>query len=787
MTERVRKLREQSLATEPYIATERAELLTDFTESRAAAGHSVPVQRALAFRYVLEHKALYIGEGELIVGERGPAPKATPTYPELCCHSLEDFEIMSHRARTRFAVSEEAKRVYRERIIPFWAGRTIREQVFAALSPAWHAAFEAGVFTEFMEQRSPGHAIHDDKVYRLGLNGLKARIDESLARLDFLADPRAYDKREELRAIEIAADAVIAFAGRYAAEARRLAETEAAPARRAELLRIAEVCEHVPAEPPRNFHEALQAYWFVHLGIITELNTWDSFNPGRLDQHLRPFYARDLAEGTFSHDEMKELLECFWVKFNNQPAPPKVGITEEQSGTYTDFALINMGGLTPDGADAVNEVTYLMLDVTEEMRLVQPSTCVQVSERSPDRFVRRAAEVIRTGFGQPSCFNTEVLIQEMLRMGKSLEDARSGGASGCVEVSCFGKEACVLTGYMNWPKILELALHDGRDPRTGEQLGPRTGDPAGFGTFECLMAAYRAQLRHFVDLKIEGNSIIERIFATQMPSPMMSLLVDDCIAKGEDYHGAGPRYRGTYIQGVGLGTTTDSLASIRYHVYDRRTLSMDELLAALAGDFAECETLRQTFLNRTPRYGNDDAYADEVAKRVFEEYFEALDGRPNTKGGQYRVNLLPTTVHVYFGTLVGALPNGRPAGQPLSDGISPQHGADREGPTGVIHSAARIDHCRTGGTLLNMKFTPQALAGEAGLDGLVHLIRTYFAMKGHHIQFNVIGAETLREARERPADHRDLIVRVAGYSDYFTQLGPDLQQEIISRTEQHEL
>lgn len=787
MTERVRRLRDESLAIEPYITTERAELLTDFLESDDALGHSVPVQRALAFRYLLEHRAIYIGEGELIVGERGPAPKATPTYPELCCHSLEDFEVMGRRARTRFHVSDEAKRVYRERIIPYWSRRNLRDRIFAALSPEWHAAFGAGVYTEFMEQRSPGHAIHDDKIYRLGLNGLKDRVHESLARLDFLADPRAYDKREELRAIEIAADAVILFARRHAERARELAHVEADPVRQAELLRIVDVCERVPAEPPRNFHEALQAYWFIHLGVITELNTWDSFNPGRLDQHLHRFYRQDLSEGIHSHEEMKELLGCFWVKFGNQPAPPKVGITEEQSGTYTDFALINMGGLTVEGEDAVNEVTYLMLDVTEEMRLVQPSACVQISEKSPERFVRRAAEVIRTGFGQPSCFSTEMLIQEMLRMGKTLEDARTGGASGCVEVSCFGKEACVLTGYCNWPKILELALHDGVDPRTGQQLGPRTGDPSEFASFEDLLTAYRTQLRHFVDLKIEGNSIIERIFATRMPSPMMSLLVDDCIAKGEDYHGSGPRYRGTYIQGVGLGTVTDSLASIRHHVFDNGALTMGELVEALRTDFAGREALRQTFLNRTPRYGNGDPYADEVARRVFEEYFQALDGRPNTKGGEYRVNLLPTTVHVYFGSLVGALPNGRLAGLPLSDGISPQHGADRQGPTGVIHSAACLDHGRTGGTLLNMKFTPQALAGEDGLTGLTHLIRTYFALGGHHIQFNVIGADTLREAQAEPEHHRELIVRVAGYSDYFTQLGPDLQQEIISRTEQQGL
>jgi len=475
------------------------------------------------------------------------------------------------------------------------------------------------------------------------------------------------------------------------------------------------------------------------------------------------------------------------VKFNNQPAPPKVGITEEQSGTYTDFALINMGGLTPDGADGVNPVSYLMLDVVEEMRLVQPSACVQISKRHPDAFVRRAAEVIRTGFGQPSAFNTDVLIQEMLRAGKSLTDARMGGASGCVEVAAFGKESCILTGYCNWPRILEIALNDGVDPATGNRLGPATGDPRGFATFDELMDAYRAQLRWFLDVKVAGNNVIERLYATEMPSPMMSLMVEDCIAKGEDYHAGGPRYRSTYIQGVGMGTLTDSLAAVKHAVFDEGVLTMDELLAALRANFEGNEPLRQTLRNKCPRYGNDDPRADDIAARAFEAYFDALDGRPNTKGGTYRVNLLPTTVHIYFGQVTGALPNGRKAGEALSEGISPTQGADRNGPTAVLRAAARIDHSRTGGTLLNMKFSPSVLAGEKGIEGLKDLLRTYFGLDGHHVQFNVVNADTLRAAQREPSEHRDLIVRVAGYSDHFVVLGRDLQDEIISRTEQTSL
>ncbi|MHC5058214.1 MAG: trans-4-hydroxy-L-proline dehydratase [Planctomycetota bacterium] len=784
MNERTRRLRGISVDTTPYISAERAELVTDFYSGDAPRRTSTPVCRALALRHILEHKAVYIGEGELIVGERGPAPKATPTFPELCCHSLEDLRILSTRRKTRFDVPDDVRRVYEEKIIPFWQGATMRERLFERMAPEWHAAFDAGVFTEFMEQRVFGHAILDDKIYREGLLDRKQMIEDHLARLDPLSDPRAYEKREELTAMAIAVDAVVRFAERHAEAARSLAEKETDADRKSELLKIAEVCSHVPAHAPRDFHEALQCYWFVHLGVIAELNTWDSFNPGRLDQHLMPFYEKGVADGSLTREGARELLECFWVKFNNQPAPPKVGVTEEQSGTYTDFALINVGGLTPDGADAVNEVSYLILDVVEDMQLTQPSSCIQLGKLNPERFLRRACEVVRTGLGQPSMFNTDVILKEMLRDGKTLADARAGGPSGCVTVSAFGKESCTLTGYINWPKILELALNDGVDPRTGARIGPETGDARGFESLDEVVDAYRRQLAHFIDVKIAGNNVIERLYANQMPAPFMSVIMDDCIEKGRDYHDGGARYNPTYIQGVGIGTLTDSLSAIGHHVFDARSVGMDELLDATARDFEGDghEELRLRLWNESPAFGNDDDRADAIARRVFEIYFDLLDGRPNTKGGRYRVNLLPTTVHVYFGSVLGGTPNGRRAGLPVSEGISPSQGADRKGPTAVVKSAACIDHARTGGTLLNLRFAPGILEGE-GLDRLAALMRTYFRLDGHHVQFNVFDAATLRRAQERPEDHRGLIVRVAGYSDYFVDVGRELQDEIISRTE----
>jgi len=782
MNERVTRLRKQSLAVIPAVSTERAELMTAFYKQHTALT-SAPVTRAESFRYLMEHKLIYIGEDELIVGEKGPAPKATPTYPELCCHSLQDLDILDSRGKIPFKVSAEARKVYEEIIIPFWRGKSMRDLIFGEMTDNWKDAYEAGVFTEFMEQRSPGHTVLDDKIYRKGMLDFQQDIERSMQDLDYLNDAEAYAKQEQLKAMHIVAGAIIHFAERHAEKARQLARQEVNTQRKAELEHIAEVCSYVPAHAPRDFWEALQAYWFIHLGVTSELNPWDAFCPGKLDQHLYPFYKMGREQGTFTQQEAEELLQCFWIKFNNQPAPPKVGVTAEESSTYTDFAQINLGGVKEDSSDAVNEVTYLILDVIEEMRLLQPSSSIQVSKKNPDRFIKRAARIIRTGFGQPSIFNSDLIVQELVRMGKCVADARNGGSSGCVEVGAFGKENYNLTGYFNMPKVLELTLHNGVDPRTGKRIGPETGDAVQLRCFEDFFEAYRRQLNYFVEVKVSGSNVIERLYAAYMPAPFLSLLIDDCIATGKDYHNGGARYNTTYIQGVGLGTMADAMTAIKVHVYDRKTVSIAELLTALRADFEGCERLRQMLLNKTPKYGNDDCEADEVMQTVFEAYYAAIDGRPNTKGGTYHINLLPTTCHVYFGSVCGATPDGRKAWTPLSEGISPVQGADRHGPTAVLKSAAKMDHARTGGTLLNQKFTPQLLEGDAGLDMLVQLVRTYFRLDGHHIQFNVVDAETLRAAQRTPEQYRDLIVRVAGYSDYFCDLGKSLQDEIIARTE----
>ena len=782
MNARIEKLRKASFEAAPCISIERAVLETEFYRENCGK-HAAPVLRAMTFRHLCENKTIYIGQDELIVGERGPFPKAVSTFPELTCHTVEDFRLLNERPMTRYNISEKEIAAYRERVIPYWQGRSMRERVFAHVPDAWRKAYAAGLFTEFMEQRAPGHTTLDGTIYQKGMVDFKQEIGENLAALDYLNDPHAAEKADELKAMDIACDAAIVFAHRHAALADQMAAHETDPVREAELIRIAENCRWVPAQAPRDFWEAVQMYWFVHLGIITELNGWDAMSPGHLDQHLHPFYEKGLSDGTLDRERAKELISCLWIKVNNHPAPPKVGVTAKESGTYNDFTNINLGGLKRDGSDGVNAVSYLVLEVIDELHLLQPGSNIQISHKTPEHFLKTACRVIRKGYGYPSVFNADAVVMEQVRVGKSLEDAREGGCSGCIETGAFGKEAYILTGYLNVPKLLELALNNGTDPLSKTRVGIATGAPDSFASFDELYEAFTRQLHHVVDLKIRVNNYIERMYVAHAPAPFLSVVISDCIVKGRDYYNGGPRYNTNYIQCVGIGTVSDSLSAIKKHVFDERTVPMKRLLHALAHNFEGEEALRLRLQNKTPFFGNDDDRADAIMQRVYASLFDAIEGKPNTKGGVYHLNMLSTTCHVYFGKMLGASANGRHAGMPASDGTSPSHGADRNGPTAVIKSLGKMDQVKSGGTLLNQRFLPSVLEKEEDLNKLAHLIRTYFKLNGHHIQFNVVDTQTLRQAQADPYTYRDLLVRVAGYSDYFVDLNKDHQQEIIDRTE----
>lgn len=783
MNARIQMLRKQSMETPPRLYLERASLETD-AYLKYEGTCSVPEMRALSMLEIFTRKKITIQPGELIVGDKGDGPQAAPTFPELCCHTLEDMHTMNDRELISFKCTEEDLKLQEEKIIPYWENRSIRKKIMDNMTQEWRDCYAAGIFTEFMEQRGPGHTVGSPKLFVKGFRDYQQDIKDAIANLDFLNDEDALAKNEQLNAMSIMCDAICVLGERYAQLARDMAAEETDPVRKEELLQIAHNCDVVPAHKPETYWQAIQMYWFVHLGVTTELNPWDAYSPGRLDQHLFPFYEKDCEAGILDDEKALELLECLWVKFNNQPAPPKVGITLKESSTYTDFANINTGGITPDGKDGVNPVSYLILDCMDDMQLLQPSSNVQISKKTPRKFLLRACEISREGWGQPAFYNTEAIIQEMLNMGKTIQDARLGGTSGCVETGAFGNEAYTLQGYFNLPKILEITLYNGYDHYTDKQIGLKLGYGYEFKTYEELFKAYQKQIEHFANIKVRGSNVITKIYARYMPAPFLSIVTNDCISRGMDYNAGGARYNTHYLQGVGIGTITDSLAAIKYNVYDNQKFTMEKLMEAMDHNFEGYEVIHNLVQNKTPKYGNDDDYADDIMKEVFDFYYKTINGRNSMKHGQWRINMLPTTCHVYFGDVMIASPNGRLAHVPVSEGISPEKGADTHGPTAVIKSCAKMDHLRTGGTLLNQKFTPEVVAGEEGLNHMADIIRAYFDMDGHHVQFNVIDRETLIEAQQKPQEYKDLIVRVAGYSDHFRNLDKPLQDEIINRTEQ---
>ena len=783
MNERIQKLRELSVTTPVHIDLERAKIETDFYKANDGK-YSIPVMRAMVLKEYFSRKTLYLGDGELIIGEKGKDPQASPTFPELCCHSVEDMVVMSERELVSFKTTEEDRKLQAEEIIPYWTGRSMREKILARMTPEWHECYSAGMFTEFMEQRGPGHTCGGEQVFTTGYLDYKEKIQKTMDALDYINDPDAVNKCEELKAMDIACDAVIILGERYHKLALEMAEKETDETRKEELLQIAANLEVVPAHKPETYWQAIQLYWFTHLAVTTELNPWDAFSPGRLDQHLNPYYERDVEAGILDDERALELLECLWVKFYNQPAPVKVGITLKESATYTDFANINTGGVTPDGRNGVNNVSYLILDCMDEMKLVQPNSNVTISKKTPAKFLKRACEVSREGWGQPAFYNTEAQIMELINAGKKLEDARRGGSSGCVETGAWGSEAYILTGYLNIPKVFQLTLFNGFDQYSGKQIGLELGYAKDFKTYDELWDAFKKQLEYIVNIKIRGNNVIEQLYAQEMPAPCLSVVTNDCISNAKDYNAGGARYNTNYIQGVGIGTVTDCLAAVKYNVFDNQNFTMEELIEAMEHDYEGYDAIYRMVHDKTPKYGNDDDYADDIMQEVFELYRSEITGRPNMKGGKYGVDMLPTTCHVYFGDVILATPNGRKAHKPVSEGISPEKSADRNGPTAVIKSCSKMDHLATAGTLLNQKFTPNVVAGEKGLDNMASLIRSYFSMDGHHIQFNVIDRQTLIDAQKNPEEYKDLIVRVAGYSDFFRNLDKPLQDEIIERTEQ---
>lgn len=786
VNKRIEQLRDESIEATVKISPERASLLTKFYRSDLPKGKSPQVRQAMAFKYMMERVGIPVENGQLIVGIRGSGINEVPTFPEICVHSENDLDTLDTRENMQYKVDTITRDLYENEVLPFWKGRAMRDIIFENLPKAWKDAYEAGVWTEFMEQRAPGHTAGGERIFSMGGLAIKEEIKRSLDSLDKNSSDY-FEKAEELKGMEIAVDGIIAYAQRYAKKLESMAEDEEDAKRKEELMHMAEICLRVPANAPRTFWEALQHYWFIHVGVTYETNPWDSFNPGRMDQYLYPLYRNDISEGILTRESAKELSQAFWLKFNNQPAVPKVGVTAEESSTYNDFSKINLGGLDEEGKNGVNELSYLLLEVLGDMRTLQPNTAVLISDRNPDKFLIDALKVVGPGFGEPPFFNFDEVVVNKLRQGKTLEDARSSGVSGCVESGSFGREAYILTGYFNLPKILEITLHNGLDPRTGIQIGKKTGQAKKFDSFQELLDAYLEQIKYFMDIKMSGNDLIESLYSRYLPVPFLSLWLEDCVKNGKDYNSGGTKYNSQYVQIVGLGTISDSLAELKYHLYDHKNFSKDEFFDALDDNFEGHNVIHETLRNpsRSPKFGNDDDYVDSISKNMVNELVRLIESYPPSpvRNAAKRAYFLPTTAHVYFGKVTGATPDGRVAGFAVSEGISPVQGMDRKGIASVFRSVAKCDWSKTGGSLLNQRLTPDLFSNERNIMKLATLIRGYFRSGGYHVQFNVMTADLLREALERPEDFKDLMVRVAGYSDYFVNLPRGLQEEIIARTE----
>ncbi|MBP3039893.1 glycyl radical protein [Bacillaceae bacterium Marseille-Q3522] len=831
-TERIQKLIDDLYAVTPEIEAQRAVLITESYKKTEA--FPTVIRRAKALENILHKMDIVIRDGELIVGNLTKKPRATQIFPEFSNKwLLEEFETLAKRTGDVFLISEETKQALRE-VFQYWDGKTTNELATELMFPETKAAMNAGVFTVGNYYfNGVGHISVDyEKVLTKGFNGILAEVEAARAAAD-KTDPDFIKKSHFLDAVTITSKAVIAFANRFADLARSIASQTSDIKRKEELLQIANNCERVPANPAGNFHEALQSFWFVQAIIQIESNG-HSISPMRFDQYIYPFYKKDIEAQKISKEDAQELLDCLWVKFNDVNKVRDEGSTKAFGG-YPMFQNLIVGGQTPDGLDATNELSYACLEATAHTKLPQPSISIRVWNKTPDALLYKAGEVTRLGLGMPAYYSDEVIIPSLVSRGVTLADARDYGIIGCVEPQKGGKtEGWHDAAFFNMAKVLEITLNNG--VVNGKQLGPKTGDFTTCPSFEALKAAYEKQMHYFVQLLVNADNSVDIAHGTRAPLPFLSSMVDDCIGKGKSLQEGGAHYNFTGPQGVGVANVGDSLMAIKKLVFEEGKVTLSELKQALdcnfgagqsvedsslngitqealvevikklllegnkvsldelqgipnlkvdRGNSGNQEYLRQLLENRAPKYGNDFDEVDLLARDAALIYCREVEKYRNPRGGAFQPGLYPVSANVPMGAETGATPDGRKAGQPLADGVSPVSGRDKKGPTAAANSIAKLDHCiASNGTLFNQKFHPSALAGQAGLENLAALVRGFFELKGMHVQFNVVSRETLIEAQKHPEKYKNLVVRVAGYSAHFTSLDKTIQDDIINRTEQ---
>lgn len=792
-SERVKRLRENVLSQTPMVCIERARYITEAYKENEE--QPVYIKRARAVEKILNKMTVYIKEGELIVGNQAREERTAPVFPEYAVEWIEE-ELgqkgnFNKREGDNFYLPKENIDELLQ-IVQYWKGKTLREKCYGIMPEEVKNAINVkAIHGEGNMTSGDGHIVPDfEKALQIGLYGIILEAQQALDALD-ISDNDAFRKKAFWEAVIITNNSVIEFGKRYAALAATLAESEKDVVRKEELVRIAEVCTRVPGESPRTFYEAVQMIWFIHLVIQIESNG-HSASLGRVDQYLYKYYQQDIKIETISRNSAKELLQCLWIKLFSILKIRPTSHSGYGAG-YPTYQNVTIGGSNPDGSDAVNELSYIILESVGEAKLTQPNLSARLHANSPEKFIRECANIIATGFGMPALHTDEIIIASLLNKGVQYKDAYNYTMVGCVEVAVPGKWGYRCTGmtFLNMVKVVELTLHDGYDSRTGQTLLTGNGRLTDFKTFEALWNAWMKNIAYYTKLTV----VLDKIADTNLeefPDILCSSLVDNCIERGKSIKEGGAVYDIVAGLQVGIANAANSFAAIKQVVYDEQLLTKEEVMHALLTNFEGIEgTKTRKILSAVPKYGNDIGYVDEMAKDVYYTYSKEIEKYKTTRygkgpiGGIYGLSTSGISSNVPMGCVTGATPDGRKAWTPAAEGASPVQGTDVNGPTSVLKSVMKLPTIlMTGGQLLNKKFSPNLLQGEGQFEKFIALIKAFVAMKGWHVQFNIISSETLRAAQKDPEKYRDVIVRVAGYCAQFVTLDATTQEDIISRTEQ---
>lgn len=822
-SERITKLVEDLYEKMPEIEADRAVLLTE--SYKQTEGEPVITRRAKAFAHILEHIPITIRPGELVVGSATKAPRGCQVFPEFSFEWLEsEFDTIATRTADPFYISDETKKTLHE-VYKYWKGKTTSELATSYMAEEARTAIDHNIFTPGNYfYNGVGHVtVHYDWILAVGFKGIAAKAKKALEEADF--GDADYAKRSHfLNAVILSCEAAIVYAERYSDLARKMAEKETDAERKRELLQISENCANVPANGARSFWEACQAFWFVQQLLQIE-SSGHSISPGRFDQYMYPYYKADLEKGAITREFAQELIDCIWVKLNDLNKCRDAASAEGFAG-YSLFQNLIVGGQNAEGLDVTNDLSFMCITASMHVMLPQPSLSIRVWNGSPHDLLIHAATLTRTGVGLPAYYNDEVVIPSLMSRGLTLQDAREYNIIGCVEPQKAGKtEGWHDAAFFNMCRPLELVFSDGME--NGELVGIHTGDVAQMTTFEEFYDAYKKQMNYAISLLVNADNAIDVAHAERCPLPFLSGMIEDCIGRGKTVQEGGAIYNFTGPQGFGIANMADSLYVIKKLVFEEKKLSLAQFREALAENYGKglpasktaqvvAETVKELraagkqvspeeiaaavaqltkptdkydklleMIEEVPKFGNDIEEVDAFARDVAYTYTRPLETFKNPRGGMFQAGLYPVSANVPLGAQTGATPDGRLAGRPVADGVSPSAGKDVHGPTAAANSVSRLDHyIASNGTLFNQKFHPSALSGRAGLENFVALIRSYFDQKGSHMQFNVVSRETLLEAQKYPEKYKHLVVRVAGYSALFTTLSRSLQDDIINRTEQ---